>query len=157
MDNFLLMLEGLRLSQWVLGSIWGYPVLLTFHSLGLGLLVGLLLVIDLRILGVGQPLPLSALRRLMPWVWVGFTLNAISGVVLFMADATKDYHSNSFRWKIFSIGVGLAIAVYLNRKVLREDTTQIPPVARVLAIASLVSWTGAIVAGRLIAYLSAPF
>ncbi len=34
MDNFLLMLEGLSLSQWVLGSIWGYPVLLTFHSLG---------------------------------------------------------------------------------------------------------------------------
>jgi uncharacterized membrane protein len=157
MDNFLLMLEGLSLSQWVLGSIWGYPILLTFHSLGLGLLVGLLLVIDLRILGFAKPLPLSALRRLMPWVWVGFTFNAISGVVLFMADATKDYHSNSFRWKIFSIMVGLLIAVYLNRKVLPEDTRETPVLARVLAITSLVSWTGAIIAGRLIAYLSSPF
>lgn len=156
MDNFLMMLEGLDLSQWVLGSIWGYPILLTFHSLGLGLLVGLLLVIDLRILGVAKPLPLSALRRLMPWVWVGFTFNALSGVVLFMADATKDYYSNSFRWKIFSIVVGLVIAVYLNRKVLPEDPAEIPPLARVLAVASLVSWTGAIVAGRLIAYLSSP-
>lgn len=157
MDNFLLMLEGLSLSQWVLGSIWGYPVLLTFHSLGLGLLVGLLLVIDLRILGFAKPLPLSALRRLMPWVWVGFTFNAISGVVLFMADATKDYHSNSFRWKIFSIVVGLVIAVYLNNKVLRENPQETPPLARVLAVTSLVSWTGAIIAGRLIAYLSSPF
>ncbi len=157
MDNFLLMLEGLSLSQWVLGSIWGYPVLLTFHSLGLGLLVGLLLVIDLRILGFAKPLPLSSLRRLMPWVWVGFTFNAISGVVLFMADATKDYHSNSFRWKIFSIVVGLLIAVYLNNKVLPEDTRETPVLARVLAVTSLVSWTGAIVAGRLIAYLSSPF
>lgn len=157
MDNFLMMLEGLSLSQWVLGSIWGYPILLTFHSLGLGLLVGLLLVIDLRILGFAQPLPLSALRRLMPWVWVGFTFNALSGIVLFMADATKDYHSNSFRWKIFSIVVGLIIAVYLNRKVLPEDTRETPVLARVLAVASLVSWTGAIIAGRLIAYLSSPF
>ncbi len=156
MDNFLMMLENLDLSQWVLGSIWGYPSLLTFHSLGLGLLVGLLIVIDLRVLGVAKPLPLSELRRLMPWVWVGFTFNALSGVVLFMADARKDFYSNSFRWKMLSIVIGLLVAVYLNKKVLREDTTETPALARVLAAVSLVSWTGAIVAGRLIAYLSQP-
>ena len=156
MDNFLMMLENLELSQWVLGSIWGYPVFLTFHSLGLGLLVGLLMVIDLRVLGVAKPLPLSELRRLMPWVWLGFALNAASGIVLFMADATKDYYSNSFRWKIFSIVVGLVIAVVLNRSVLREDTEDTPGIAKVLATLSLVSWLGAIVSGRLIAYLSPP-
>jgi hypothetical protein len=156
MDNFLMMLENLALSQWVLGSIWGYPVFLTFHSLGLGLLVGLLVVIDLRVLGMAKPLPLSELRRLMPWVWVGFAFNAVSGVVLFMADARKDYYSNSFRWKILSIVIGLLIAVYLSRKVLREDTADTPPLAKALAVASLLSWTGAVVAGRLIAYLSSP-
>lgn len=157
MDNFLMMLENLALSQWVLGSIWGYPVLLSFHSLGLGLLVGLLVVIDVRLLGLAKPLPLSELRKLMPWVWVGFVANAVSGVILFMADATKDYYSNSFRWKMLSIVVGIAIAVYLSRKVLREEVTETPPLAKVLATVSLVSWTGAIVAGRLIAYLSSPF
>ena len=156
MDNFLMMLENLDLSQWVLASVWGYPILLTFHSLGLGLLVGLLLIIDLRVLGFAKPLPLSELRRLMPWVWVGFTFNALSGVVLFMADARKDFYSNSFRWKMLSIVIGVLVAVYLNNKVLREDTTETPALARVLAAASLVSWTGAIVAGRLIAYLSQP-
>lgn len=156
MDNFLMMLENLELSQWVLGSIWGYPIFLTFHSLGLGLLVGLLIVIDLRVLGIAKPLPLSELRRLMPWVWVGFVFNAISGAVLFMADARKDFYSNSFRWKMLSIVIGLLIAVYLNRKVLREDTAETPALARVLAVASLASWTGAVVAGRLIAYLSSP-
>ena len=129
---------------------------LTFHSLGLGLLVGLLMVIDLRVLGVARPLPLTELRRLMPWVWFGFTLNAVSGVVLFMADATKDFYSNSFRWKIFSIVVGLVIAVVLNRGVLSEDTEDTPAMAKVLATLSLASWLGAIVAGRLIAYLSPP-
>jgi general stress protein CsbA len=152
MDNFLMMLENLALSQWVLGSIWGYPVFLTFHSLGLGLLVGLLVVIDLRVLGMAKPLPLSELRRL----WIGFAFNAVSGVVLFMADARKDYYSNSFRWKILSIVIGLLIAVYLNKKVLREDTADTPPLAKALAVASLLSWTGAVVAGRLIAYLSSP-
>lgn len=157
MDNFLMMLENLALSQWVLGSIWGYPVLLSFHSLGLGLLVGLLVVIDMRLLGVAKPVPLSELQKLMPWVWVGFVANAVSGVILFMADATKDYYSNSFRWKMLSIVVGIAIAVYLNKRVLRAGMVEPPPVAKVLATVSLVSWTGAIVAGRLIAYLSSPF
>jgi uncharacterized protein YneF (UPF0154 family) len=76
--------------------------------------------------------------------------------VLFMADARKDYYSNSFRWKILSIVIGLLIAVYLNKKVLREDTADTPPLAKALAVASLLSWTGAVVAGRLIAYLSSP-
>lgn len=151
-----MMLENLDLSQWVLGSIWGYPIFLTFHSLGLGLLVGLLLIIDLRVLGFAKPLPLSELRKLMPWVWFGFVLNAVSGVVLFMADATKDFYSNSFRWKIFSIVVGLVIAVVLKNGALREDTEDTPAMAKVLATLSLVSWAGAIVSGRLIAYLSPP-
>ena len=157
MDNFLMVLENLALSQWVLGSIWGYPVFLTFHSLGLGLLVGLLLIIDLRVLGFAKPLPLSELRKLMPYVWFGFVLNAASGVVLFMADATKDFYSNSFRWKMLSIAIGLVVAVVLNRTVLREDTRDTPPLAKVLATVSLLSWVGAIVSGRLIAYLSQPF
>jgi len=157
MDNFLMMLENLDLSQWVLGSIWGYPIFLTFHSLGLGLLVGLLLVIDLRVLGFAKPLPLSELRKLMPYVWFGFVLNAISGVVLFMADATKDFYSNSFRWKMLSILIGLVVAVTLNGTVLREDTKDTPPMAKILATVSLLSWVGAIVSGRLIAYLSQPF
>ncbi len=152
-----MMLENLDLSQWVLGSIWGYPIFLTFHSLGLGLLVGLLLIIDLRVLGFAKPLPLSELRKLMPYVWFGFVLNAISGVVLFMADATKDFYSNSFRWKMLSILIGLVVAVTLNGTVLREDTKDTPPMAKILAIASLLSWVGAIVSGRLIAYLSQPF
>jgi hypothetical protein len=156
MDNFLMMMQDLALSQWVLGSIWGYPVFLTFHSLGLGLLVGLLLIIDLRVLGFAKPLPLSELRKLMPYVWFGFVLNAASGVVLFMADATKDYYSNSFRWKMLSIAVGLAVAVALNRTVLREDTRDTPPLAKALATLSLLCWVGAIVSGRLIAYLSPP-
>jgi len=152
-----MMLENLDLSQWVLGSIWGYPIFLTFHSLGLGLLVGLLLVIDLRVLGFAKPLPLSELRKLMPYVWFGFVLNAISGVVLFMADATKDFYSNSFRWKMLSILIGLVVAVTLNGTVLREDTKDTPPMAKILATVSLLSWVGAIVSGRLIAYLSQPF
>lgn len=154
MDNFLMMLENTALSQWVLGSIWGYPILLTFHSLGLGLLVGLLIVIDLRVLGWARPLPLAELKRLMPWIWVGFTFNAISGVILFMADATKDYYSNSFRWKILCIIAGVWIAVYLKNRVLHDEPRPTPPLAKGLATLSLVSWAGALVAGRLIAYLS---
>lgn len=155
MNDLLSSLENTAVSQWILSSDWGYPILLTLHSLGLGLLVGLLVVIDLRILGFVRALPLGALRKLMPWVWVGFLANAVSGALLFMADATKDFYANSFRIKIVCIVIGVAIAVYLDARVLRDGAAlEVPRAATVLAWASLASWTGAIVAGRLIAYLT---
>ena len=92
----------------------------------------------------------------MPYVWFGFVLNAVSGVVLFMADATKDYYSNSFRWKMLSIVVGLAVAVALNAHGPARGHRDTPPLAKVLATLSLLCWVGAIVSGRLIAYLSPP-
>ena len=155
MSDFLFKLESLPLSLWIQSSDWGYPILLTFHSLGLGLLVGLLLVMDLRLLGYLKPLPLSGLSKFMPWVWVGFTANAISGVMLFMADATKDYYANSFRIKMACIVIAVTIAVYINKTVLRKGgDAPITTPAKALAWVSIASWAGAIIAGRLIAYLA---
>ena len=84
MEAFLRSLEETALSQWVLGSISGYPIVLSFHSLGLALLVGLLAVIALKVLGFMPNQPYAPFRKFMPFVWWGFAVNLVSGVVLTM-------------------------------------------------------------------------
>jgi hypothetical protein len=155
MEAFLLSLENTALSQWVLGSIRGYPIVLSFHSLGLGLLVGLLTIIALRILGFMPQQPLAPLRKFMPWVWLGFAVNLVSGVVLFMADAVKDFYSWTFWIKMLSIAVGIAFAVHASNTVLRSPVAETGPSqgTKVFAVVSLFAWLVAVVAGRLIAYL----
>ena len=62
------MLEALQntaFSQWLLVSEWGYPILLTLHSLGLAMLVGTIVIIDLRVLGLARSIPLLPIKRLM--------------------------------------------------------------------------------------------
>jgi len=155
MTDFLFALENTALSQWVLGSINGYPIVLSFHSLGLGLLVGLLTIIALRILGVMPEQPLAPLRKFLPWVWIAFIVNAVSGVILFMADANKNFHSATFWIKMLAVAVGMAFAVHVGRTVLRDTAPAEPsPGTRTFAVVSLIAWTGAIVAGRLIAYVT---
>lgn len=146
-------LESTELSQWLIGSTWAFLILLTFHSLGLGLLVGVLLVVDLRVMGIAKGLPLRPFTRLMPAVWLGFALNAFSGIALFIAEPTRNFHNTAFWLKMACIVIAVAIGLKLNSTVLRQlPETEISAGARLLAGISIATWTAAAVAGRLIAY-----
>jgi len=157
-DGILRELQDSAFSNWVQQT--AYPYVITLHSIGLALLVGLLVIIDLRVLGFAKGLPLSALRRLMTIVWIGFWTNAASGIMLFSIDAKKDFHSSLFRVKLAAIAAGLIIGTVIKSKVLTAvaapadlpggTTSQ----AKALAVLSLVCWAGAIVSGRLLAYLT---
>jgi hypothetical protein len=158
LDHLLRALQDSAFANWVQQS--AYPFVITFHAIGLATLVGLLVVIDLRVLGFARALPLPALRRLMTVVWIGFWVNAISGTMLFAIDAKKDFYSNLFRTKLSAIAVGLIIGTIIKSKVLNaasahaaaeaDTSTQ----AKALAVLSLLCWTGAIVSGRLLAYFT---
>jgi hypothetical protein len=89
MGPFLHALQNSALSAWVVGSdsISAYPMILTMHTVGLGIVVGAAVVIDLRLLGVGPGIPLEEVKRVFPIFWVGFTINLISGVMLFISEA----------------------------------------------------------------------
>jgi hypothetical protein len=158
LDNLLRALQESAFANWVQQSV--YPEVITLHSVGLATLVGLLVVIDLRVLGFGKGLPLPALRKLMTVVWIGFWTNAISGAMLFSIDAKKDYYSTLFRVKLSSIAVGLILATIIKSKVLSAPSAQLGPdatttsQAKALAVLSLACWIGAIVSGRLMAYFT---
>lgn len=150
-------LEGSSFSTWLVQSdtIWAYPTVLTLHTVGLAMLVGANTALDLRLLGFGRKMPLSAMRNTFPIMWVGFWINAVSGAMLFAADATTKGMLTIFQIKIGLIVLGV-INIYMIRRVVfgrggvREPMASLP--GKLLAATSLAIWMVAIAAGRYMAY-----
>ena len=155
-DPFLVWLESTALSEWVVGSpsMLAFPGILALHAIGMGLAAGLAAVLDLRILGVARGVPLVEFRRFQPVLWGGFWLNAVSGVLLLVGYPTKALTNPVFYLKLLLIAVAMVLFVRIDRLIRTGDATA-PPTAqtlRRLAIVSLLCWSGAITAGRLLAY-----
>ena len=156
--EFLSWLENLPFSMWVLqsGSIWAYPTILTVHTIGMGMVAGLIGVIDLRLLGIAPTVPIRPLERLYPLIWSAFGINALTGTILLVADATTKLTNPDFYVKMVFIFFGVWVLVLMRKKVFGDPQLDSAPVtgsAKGLAWLSLVAWMGAITAGRLLAYL----
>jgi hypothetical protein len=156
-DPFLIWLESTALSQWVVGSpsvAFGFPGILTLHAIGMAFAAGLAAALDLRILGVARGIPLDEFRRLLPILWTGFWLNAVSGVLLLIGYPTKALTNPVFYVKLGLIGAAMAILVRTERRAMSAAPTGGTPdrAVRLLAAVSLVCWAGAIFAGRFLAY-----
>jgi hypothetical protein len=149
--TFLYWLQDSRLAIWVAESdrFYGYSGILTLHTLGLALVVGASAVLDLRVLGVAPAVPLSALRGIGRPMWIGFALNAATGAVLFAAAAVLKGTQWIFYLKLGLIASALVVDGRLRRRAFGDAVVPL----RAFAVASLVLWTGAIVAGRLMAYV----
>src|SRR6478609_3630965 len=156
--SFFQRLQNSAFTDWFLGSpsIWAYPTVLTLHTVGMAILVGASFVINLRVLQVSGVIPLHRLQPLYRFIWIGFTINLVSGLILFVTEAAARVVDRVFYVKMASIAVALALGGVVKRRAI--DRTDAPQVAtlqtRSLAAASLVMWTVAIVAGRLMAYLT---
>ena len=137
-------------------SIWAYPTVLMLHTVGLAMVVGPNAVLDLRLLGAGSRLPLAALRQVFGVMWIGLAVNASTGLLLFVSEAADKGTQWIFFVKLLLIALALTVAVLTKRLVFGGETDPSHPVptrVKVLAVASLVLWFGAIIAGRLMAYL----
>jgi hypothetical protein len=156
MMDFLGSLEASGFGTWLResGSIWAYPAVLTLHTVGMGVLVGASTVLDLRLIGCAPRIPVAPLVRLFPIMWAGFWLNAITGVALFIADATTKGTTTVFMAKLGIIVLAVIVLFDIKRRVYGAGAPGvITPGARVLAASSLALWLGAIVTGRLMAYV----
>jgi len=155
MDPLLRWIETSSLSVWTREStsLLAYPAILSIHAIGMGLAAGINAAIALHLLGVGPGIPTRELRRFVGVVWFGFAINAASGVMLLIAYPTKALTNPVFYLKLALIALGMVIFVAFKNRVFREAPPGATPVShRFLAIASLISWGGAITAGRLLAY-----
>ena len=158
MMDFLTALEQLRFSIWVResGSIWAFPTFLFLHTLGMSMVAGGNAAIDLVLLGFWPKTPVKPLDRLFPLIWWGFWINAATGTVLLIADATTKLTNWDFGVKMLFVFAGVTVLYVMRRRVFGNpelDKAPLPPDAKRLAWASLVCWFGAITAGRLLAYV----
>jgi hypothetical protein len=134
----------------------GYPSMITAHAIGMAIMVGLSLLLDLRLLGWFAEIPLAALHRLLGLAWLGFGINFLSGAALFSAQATSYVVDVVFMTKIVLVLLGAVTAAMLQPAIAKADHWsggQPPANIKAIAAISIVLWLGAIITGRLTAYL----
>ncbi len=155
-------LEALAISDFVRSSTWAYPILETFHMFGLGLVFGGMFVFDLRLLGVHRDLSLLNLaHHILPWVWFGFLINLISGILLFLSDSVTFGLNLAFQIKVALLCITALSVFWFQRQVFPHlkdwDRQTAPPKSvKTLAIFSIMLWMAIITAGRMIAYVPEP-
>lgn len=162
--DLLLWLEGTGFGTWMreadyLYSLFPYTFVLSMHTIGLAFLVGPKAAIDLRILGVAPGLPLAPLEPFFRLMWIGFWLNAVSGVLLIPGYAVIRLTDPVFYVKLGVIALAIVNLRATRREVFGAGSVARQPSARakVLAASSLGLWTAAIVTGRLLGYEYSPF
>ena len=140
-------------------STYLFPIVETTHVLGLSLSVGLLVVSDLRLIGVVmRRRPASEVfQQLAPWMLAGFAIMFASGLLLFWSQALKAYNSVFFRAKLCLLLLAAVNAIVYHLTIYRQmgewENKLIPPArARLAGWLSLVIWAGIIAAGRTMAY-----
>lgn len=156
-------LENTSVAVWVSTSYYAYPALLSIHIVGLAIVVGLFSMRDLKLLGLFAELPLEKQSGLGGLALAGFSLNLLSGLLLFSSQASYLITSVPFLIKISLILSGMVVAMLIQSRIKKAGLTDLLgtlsdslsgiPVPKTLAVASLLIWSSAIIAGRLIAYV----
>jgi hypothetical protein len=153
----LIWLEATPLADWVRMSTMGYPLMITLHAIGMGVMVGIALMLDGRLLGKFAGIPYQSLQRFLGIGWVGLGINTISGSCLFAAQATQYIVDPVYMTKMGLVLLGAITAAmiqtWLNRDAANWEAASPPANVRVVAVLSIVFWVTAIVTGRLTAYL----
>ncbi|MCR9073769.1 MAG: hypothetical protein NXI18_18945 [Alphaproteobacteria bacterium] len=154
METVLAALAASDLAQALRISRWGYAAVNTSHVFGIALLVGGILPLDLRLLGAWPRVEASALISvLVPTAAVGLVLAVLSGVLLFAVRPVEYAANPAFLVKIVLLCIAAASAI-ATHLVWGRDLAQAPRTIQARAGAvSLVGWIGALVAGRMVAYV----
>ena len=154
---FLAWLEATGFAEYIRVSISGYPIAIAAHSIGLAIMVGPVLILDLRLLGWFSSIPYESLNRILAVAWVGFAINFLSGAALFAAQATAYMTNYPFLVKLALVLLGAVSAAQqqgvISRNAASWSTTGVPSSVTAVAVISLIFWVGAIITGRLIAYV----
>lgn len=151
-------LSNTVISEAMRNIFWMWPVMENLHFLGLSVMFGALLAVDLRVLGLAPSIPMRGAMKLIPLVLIAFTVNLLTGLAFILADPYRYFYNLAFQWKIGLIFLAGANALWFwfgehKRLVLLGEGEQADFPAKVIAGLSLVIWAAVIVLGRLIPYL----
>ncbi len=136
-------------------SSWLFPVIEAIHLLGLGVIGGAVLVVDLRLLGLGlrrQPTAQLA-RDAQPWLIGSLLLMMTTGGLLFLSESIKLYYHEAFWFKMASLILAIVFTFTIQRKVILAGETRLRPVwSKVAAVVSILLWSGVGIGGRWIGF-----
>lgn len=140
-------------------SLWVYPVIETAHVMGICVFLGLVAMMDLRLVGAAmRTVPLSEVQQhLLPWQMAGLAVMVTSGLLLVLSEPLRFYDNPFFRLKVALLALSVVNAgvfhLTIYQRVAEWDTDPVPPrPARLAGLFSLVIWAGVVTSGRLIAY-----
>jgi len=136
-------------------SPWIFPVIATIHLMGLSVIGGAVLLVDLRLLGLGlrrQPVAQLA-QDAERWLFGGLAVMVSTGILLFMCFATKYYYLTFFWVKMAALFLVIVFTLSVRRRVAMADETRMNPVSsRAVALVSLSLWTTVALGGRYIGF-----
>lgn len=140
-------------------SPWAWPAAEAVHFLGLALSLGVLLAVNLRILGVIKQIPFADVHRLLPWGMLGFGANLITGMFFFVGQPAQYTASAPFYWKILFLMVAGANFLYLTvfKKPWAEDAPDATLADKAMAVSSIAAWLAVLYAGRMLPFLGSAF
>jgi hypothetical protein len=154
-------IKATPIGAFVRNSTWAFPALQSLHFIGMSLLIGVVGVIDLRVLGVARGLPIHPLHRFLPLAFVGFGINLLTGIMFFCHDPYVYAFNPSFRIKMLLILLAGLNALWFRLGVFLDVDKWGPGIeasrlAKIISALSLLIWIGVITAGRFIAFTNAP-
>jgi len=157
-ESLIQAIEGGAINTWVLSTYWLWPLLEIIHFIGLALLLGAIIIVDLRLAGYLRQININSVHLLLPWAAIGFAMNLVSGFLFFFGDPGRYAINIGFQFKMVLVLVaGLNVLIFaLKIKPVIEnwephgDTTGL---AKSVAWVSLAAWTGVLLLGRLIPYI----
>ena len=158
MKELLALLEQSEFSQWVreAQTIWAFPTILVLHTIGMAIVAGGSTMLSLIVLGFWPAAPIRPFARIFPYLWIAFGVNAVTGTMMLVADATTKLTTLDFYIKMALVFAGLFVLIRMRRQIFEDPQLDQAPMsgnAKFLAWTSLACWFGAITSGRLLAYV----
>lgn len=141
-------------------NTWVWPALEALHFIGLGLSFGVVLLLNLRLLGMMKPVAFADLHRMLPWGILGFGVNFITGMMFFIGVPGQYTTNLSFHWKMICLmllGLNLIYLTSLDEAWRVGAGEDAPSLAKVVAASTIFLWLGVVYFGRMLPYIGGAY
>jgi uncharacterized membrane protein len=140
----------------VIDNPWVWPICEVFHFVGLCLLFGVVLLVNLRLLGFVRGVAFADVNRFLPWAMVGLGINIVTGMLFFLASPEQYTQNAAFAWKIGLMLIACVTLLYPTMSDQAGEWTpddRAPLIGKIIAAGSICLWIGVIFLGRFLPYL----
>jgi hypothetical protein len=148
------------IGMFVSGHSWVWPTAETLHFIGLSLLFTVVLIVDLRLLGMVKRVSYAAVYQLLPLGMLGFGLNLVTGLLFYMAALPQYIHNKAFYWKILFVVLGGINLLYF---MLEDDVWAVGPgdeaplPSKIAAASAIVLWAAVLFCGHMLPFIGNAF